>query len=1013
MFSHSTSYPSPVRHLKVPVITSAIAAVIATGSQAQDNHSVKQLLEETEVVGIRANLESAQALKKAANTVKDIVTSADINALPDKSVTEALMRIPGVTIERFAASDDPNHFAAEGTGVVVRGLKRVRSEMNGRDSFSARRDGSGLNFENIPPELLGRVEVVKNTTADLIAGGVAGTVNLVTRKPFDNDELQVFASAKGSYGDHIDEWSPAYSGLFSNTFDTSAGKFGFLISASDSEYSDRGDGVSLDNYYERSASASEMPQFGPWGTALTDYPNSTLYAPAGVSIRTSDSERKRAGLSTSIQWLSPSETTEATLEYISSKAELSWDERVVQYGEQGFNVNPNNITIANASFDNRGFMQRGEVSPNISLAQSRSRETQSDIEDLSFHLTVQATDALTLDFDMQRIDAEYSGTDYTLSNRFSNTRSYFSLDGDRPNVTYLGENLTSPLTENEMYINSAMDKEDDTDAESTAFAIDAEYEFDNSWITSVQTGLYSSNKKQTIRDSAWNWGEVTCSWQDYGAGAGCRASNTLDHPELFESVTFSKSSFHGGGVLHSDNSFLFPRMDNLHNWQSYHASTQVFDSDGNSIDNGFSTFTALRERDCVTVDNVECVLNDAFLPSEISKSEEDRQEIYLQFNYAFNDLALPIKGNLGLRYINWQVESTGAAQFPVPIPGWDSVRQSYYTQDQLDYQNAVNTNASTIKGDKYSKLLPSFNLSISLSDEQILRLAISENVFFPEFSDFRNFQTITESHQELRDDNLNLTGYENIAFDGETGNPAIEPEEATNIDLTYEWYFNDVGALSLSLFHKKLDNIIRERLYVADVTNPNNDITFPVNFENKTNTGSGTLQGFEIAYQQFYDFLPGALNGLGVQFNYTYLEQDGINDDVGFGDGVAGAGSRNNFRAFTGLDLPGYSDDTVNMALMYEKYDISARLAYNWRSEYLLTRRDSDLFAPVIAESTGTLDASISYNINEHFKVGVDASNLLNEIISTEMIYNQAGDKTPRSYFKTDTRYGVFAQMKF
>lgn len=991
----------------------ALSVAIATHSSPSIAQEVDGLLEETEVVGMRANLQSAQALKQEANTVKDIITAADIGALPDKSVTEALMRVPGVTIERFAASDDPNHFAAEGTGVVIRGLKRVRSEINGRDSFSARRDGSGLNFEDIPPELLGRVEVVKNTTADLIAGGVAGTVNLVTRKPFDSDEQEIFISAKGNYADHIEEWTPAYSGLFSDNWDTAAGKFGFLISASHSEYKDRGDGVSLDNYYERSATAYEMPQFGPWGTALADYPDSTLYAPAGVSLRTSDSERERTGFTTSVQWLSPDDRVEATVEYISSKASLSWDEYVVQYGEQGFNVNPNNIAINNAHFDSRGFMHSGEVSPDISLAQSRWRETQSDIEDLTAHLTIKATDALTIDFDIQRINADHSGTDYTLSNRFSNTRSYFSLSGDRPNINYLGENLTSPATENEMYINSAMDKEDDTDADATAFAIDIEYELDNSWITSVQAGAYHSDKQQTIRDSAWNWGEVTCSWQDYGAGAGCRASNTLDHSELFETVTFSKNSFHGGGVLASDNSFLFPKMDNVHNWQNYHASTQVFDADGNPIENGFSTYVPLRERDCVTVGNEDCVLNGAFLPSEISESEEARQEVYLQFNYAFDDLTLPIKGNLGLRYINWQVESTGAAQFPVPIPSWDTTRQSYYTQDQLDYQNAVNANARTIKGDKYSKLLPSFNLSMSLSDEQIVRLAVSENVFFSEFGDFRNFQTITESHQEVRDQNLSLIGYDNIAFDGETGNPAIEPEEATNIDLTYEWYFSDVGALSLSLFQKKLDNIIRERLYVAEVTNPNNDINFPVNFENKTNTGSGTLQGFEVAYQQFYDFLPGALNGLGVQFNYTYLDQDGINDDTGFGDGVAGAGSRNNFRAFTDLDLPGYSDETANLALMYEKYDISARLAYNWRSEYLLTRRDSDLFAPVIADDTGTLDASIAYNINSHFKVGIDASNLLNEIISTKMIYNQAGDTTPRSYFKTDTRYGVFAQMMF
>ncbi|MBN7827978.1 TonB-dependent receptor plug domain-containing protein, partial [Bowmanella dokdonensis] len=109
--------------------------------------------------GIRQSLNSAQNLKRYADTVKDAITASDIGALPDKSVTEALQRIPGVTIERFASSNDPKHYADEGTSVLVRGLDRVRSEINGRDSFSANPYG-GLSYEDFPAELLGAVEVV-------------------------------------------------------------------------------------------------------------------------------------------------------------------------------------------------------------------------------------------------------------------------------------------------------------------------------------------------------------------------------------------------------------------------------------------------------------------------------------------------------------------------------------------------------------------------------------------------------------------------------------------------------------------------------------------------------------------------------------------------------------------------------------------------------------------------------------------------------------------------------------
>ena len=93
---------------------------------------------------------------------------------------------------------------------------------------------------------------------------------------------------------------------------------------------------------------------------------------------------------------------------------------------------------------------------------------------------------------------------------------------------------------------------------------------------------------------------------------------------------------------------------------------------------------------------------------------------------------------------------------------------------------------------------------------------------------------------------------------------------------------------------------------------------------------------------------------------------------------------------------------------MFEKYDISARMAYSWRSEYLLTRRDADLFAPVIAKATGQLDASISYQINENFRVGFEASNLFDEVM-----YEQNGRQTPRSHFKTDRRFSLYLSASF
>ncbi|NTS78747.1 TonB-dependent receptor [Catenovulum sp. SM1970] len=1000
--------------LSFAVSLALLPASFQTMAQEANANADNDEVERIEVVGFRNQVATAQDIKRNANTVKDVITASDIGSLPDKSVTEALQRVPGVSIERFDSSDDPNHFSSEGTGVIVRGLKRVRSEINGRDSFSASPDGAGLNYADIPGELLGSVEVVKNTTADLIAGGVAGTVNLVTRKPFDNDGQVVFAQVKGTYGDHAEEWTPVLSGLYSNTWDSKAGKFGFLVSASSSSYEDKGDGVAVDNFYERSTTANETEYFGDAGTAIPGFEDQVLYTPAYMSIRSADSERDRTGLATSLQWQSADETMQLTFEYIHSKAEKMWEERVVDYGERGYEVNPNNIQYISGDFDGEGFMHRGELAPNFFSAATRINDVETDIDDISIHFTYQPNDNLKLDFDLQHIESTNQIRDYTMTTRMENTQpswfpdgvirpdtpviytgAQFDLNGSHPrNVNFTGD-MDNILYPEQAYLKSKMDHEEDNDAESDSFAFDLTYTFDSGWMHSFKTGLYASSKDITAKDSIWNWQEYTAGWVVWGGDVPFSTS-VAEHPEFFEQYTFNQGDFFGGGVLNGDQTFYFPRLDGVRNFDAFGDSINAIDE---------LTFPApdLGERDNTT---------GSYLGSEISDTTEDRVELYAQLNFEFTDLALPITGNVGLRYISWEVESTGGATFPT-VPWYipQEVRDEY--PDETAFSNGAEGATTTLKGDEYTKVLPSLNLSMEVADDQIVRFAISENVYFPTFKNFRNYQNMYTNQIEGQNPIPGQPNIVGMAIGGDTGNPMIEPEEAFNLDLTYEWYFADAGSLTTSFFYKEIDNIIRERLFTVDVENPSVGVTVPVDFQMFDNDGSGDIQGIEFAYTQFYDFLPGFWGGFGISANWTHLDQSSLEDDSGFGNGVPGEGNRNNFRAFTNLDLPGYSDDTFNFTLMYEKYDVSARLAYNWRSEYLLTRRDANLFAPVEAQETGLLDASIAYRINDNFTVGFEASNLTDEIIETEMIYNQEGKQTPRAFNKTDRRYGLFVKAAF
>ena len=176
--------------------------------EVADTATVEEPTSEIIVSGLRQSLANAQNIKRDADTFVDAITAQDIGALPDRSVTEALQRVPGVAINRFSGSNDPDRFSVEGSGVVVRGLNFVRSEFNGRSAFAAGVGGQALNFADVPAELLGSVIISKNATAETIEGGLAGTVNLNTRKPFDNNGLKMAFGAEANYGDFRKEWTP-------------------------------------------------------------------------------------------------------------------------------------------------------------------------------------------------------------------------------------------------------------------------------------------------------------------------------------------------------------------------------------------------------------------------------------------------------------------------------------------------------------------------------------------------------------------------------------------------------------------------------------------------------------------------------------------------------------------------------------------------------------------------------------------------------------------------------------
>ncbi len=981
--------------------------------------------DEVVVVGLKASLESAQEIKKNADTVKDVITASDIGALPDKSVTEALQRVPGVTVGRFASASDPNHFAAEGRGVLVRGLDRVHSQFNGRESFSAGNYAAGLSFEDIPPELLGAVEVVKNQTADIISGGIAGTVNLVTRKPFDSADRKIFVSVKDSYGDLVEKTSPAFSALYSDRWDSSVGEFGFLVSGAKSKFNARGDGINLTNFYERSKTQTEFADLG--STALPGHENEKLYMPTGPWFRTADSDRDREGFDSSLQWKNPDETAKVTAEFISSKSIENWREHVLFPTDSSTGFQPDFVNVQldpkkPATFDSNGYFTSGTLTypwNTAFLTSVRGDHTESKVQDASVKVELTPTEKLKVTLDAQHLNTTYHRQNNSINNRMSQSDVFLDLRGDVPKVQFLGTNnnpggtppgwlgcptgknpgttdLADPMGSCNYYQVSIMDTNIDAKGTMDSFTADVKYDIDGDWFKSVSGGAFFSNVDRTTQDDAYaNWGNISNTWGQLPK------SGLAEHPELYEQFTFDNKYLGGDGLIGSNRTFLFPKMSN-----TSQANLLAYDQFLRA--NGISNGGWVNRADRVGIDGGKTD-SLGYLPFETYHVELDRKEAYVRFDFANDELAYPIKANVGLRYVSYGVESTGTSLYTDPAKGFSPADKAFFVKQYPALAALLTGDGSTpetAKPDTYTATLPSFNLSVSLRDDLISRFAVSKALYYPSLYDIRNSRSYSVAVTRTpADTTVPVTSMAVSDLNATGGNPNLKPEESTQFDWTLEWYAGKSTSVTGSFFYKNINNLFRERNAEGSIGG--------VDYVGRTqvNDGKGTVKGFEIAYQQFYDFLPGAWAGLGSQLNYTYIRPSDLGDASG--DAISVGGSRNEFRNFTNLPLPGLSKSNANATLIYQHSSIEARLAYTWRSDYLVTRRDSDSFAPIYAEASGYLDASVWYTINDNFRIGLEGSNLLNEMTKTTTQFNQAGVTTPKTFSLTDRRYAVSLRASF
>jgi TonB-dependent receptor len=1015
----------------------ALSMACAPAVWAQDADVETEELDEVIVTGIRSSLQNAQDFKRESDTVVDVITAEDIGALADRSVAEALQRVPGVNVGRFQKTTDPDRFSVEGAGVVIRGLPFVRSELNGRDVFSAA-GGRELSFNDVSPELLGRIEVFKNVTADMIDGGIAGTVNLVTRKPLDSQGFNLAGAIEANYGDLADEMAPGFSILGSNTWDTGLGRFGLQLGYSESGLITRTDASQVTDPCYRAATlngpcfrVNSVSSGGVGGQnfdASNFPPANSVLVPKGAGVRTTEFDRDRSAVSLVGQWESNDGRFLATFEYMRADADLSLDEYAILALVNDDALFPTPAPGTTWTFDDQGVFQSGVLSQfagaGIPTEFLRfNQENTAQTEDFSAAFSWTPTDRLRLNAEFQSIDATLEA-DSIISAMQTASDIFLDLRSSTPTVQFRapaasggGANyFTDPGRSFYWFL---LDNQTRNSATLESARADLEYDFEEGgFVKSVRFGARWAERGRVNRDANFaNWGNLSAPWLGNAQFAREESTDVRNPFANFQRGGSAVPVPGGAGIF-------FGGDDPVADYRSGRTTQQATDV----IIAWENTFGFWNRPVFGPFDTSwrpisgrgGLVPGSQFRPGEISDVGEDTSAIYGRVDfeqYGLFGKDWTLKGNLGLRYVETTIRSGGEISFPggpapnlaifcnpatLPpgssLPGYCSLSPARQAEFRAAFTGENIQDDADIT---FENWLPSLNATLEVRQGLLFRLGLSQGISRPDLGAFRTGGALFDNTNDLRAAGTLETG---PLFQIFTGNRLLTPIESTNYDLSVEWYFADVGSLTFALFQKDLEGLISQgtadRSFVGA-----GGVTVRAEVNGPANVDSGTLRGFELAHQQVYDFLPGALGGLGTQFTYTYVDAGELSNPTNF---VA----RSAFAA--DLPLGGLSEHTINAVVFYEDDRHSARLAYNWRSEFLLTPRDDIFpFNPIFGEATGQLDGSYFYTVNDGFKVGVQGVNLLDEVTETSQVVDFDQTRLSRSAFRNDRRLTVVGRFSF
>lgn len=308
-------------------VITALGAAFSAGAQ-QSNQTKADETEVIEVKGFRDSVIKAKDLKREAMVAQDSIVAEDIADFPDQNLADSLQRVPGIAITREGGEGRQISLRGLGpdfTRVQVNGMEALGISSSPMDSRGAVGRSRAFDFNIFASELFNQIDVKKSYSAEQEEGGIGGTVNLRTAKPFDYDGFQGAVGGQLGTNTNADETNPRLVGMVSNTW----GKFGALVSVAYSQKNSQEMGYNT--YRWRQVRATNGISSTVDADTAAKAAAGSLWFARGNRYSVWNNDQERLGLTSSLQYR-PSDDLKFALEYMYGKLENTLDEHHISTG---------------------------------------------------------------------------------------------------------------------------------------------------------------------------------------------------------------------------------------------------------------------------------------------------------------------------------------------------------------------------------------------------------------------------------------------------------------------------------------------------------------------------------------------------------------------------------------------------------------------------------------------------------------------------------------------------------